>query len=1144
LLLHPERVIQRQRLAFTLWPDVPEASARANLRRHLHHLKRALPPPADGRPWLLTDAQTVRWNPEGDYWLDVAEFERLSANPATVAQAVELYKDDLLADQYDDWLFYYRERLRGLYFADLDHLIRHHRARRDYPTAIAHSAGLLAHDPLREDAVRTLIALRYEAGDRAGALHEYDLFLARLRAELGVDPMPETVALYEAILRNRALPGMTRTGKGASLPVTKQPLRLLPFVGRESELRTINDRWARAARGQGRLLLIGGEAGVGKTRLMEEFGRLADEQGGRVLWGSAHAVEAAPYQAVTQALRSALPMLAVLEIEPLWLAAVADLIPEIRTRRFSAATPLPTLPPLDPARARARLFTGITRCLEGLAQPRPLVLALDDLHWSGAGTADLLEFLGRLLPRQRILILSAYREEETFSGHPLRRLRRRLQPDKLVTHLSLGRMELETVETLVAEISGLGEGATSLAGQLYAASEGNPFFLLELIRDRMEAGGIRVEGGRWKVQTQVSPIVPTTVRDTIASRVDRLDGASKAVAEVAAVIGPAFDIDLLREVSGWEESKVLDALDVLMDYHLVREAISGGRFDYAFTHHLIQTTLYENIPALRRQRRHRRVAHVIASLHPGRLDALASELALHFDRGGEPEQAAAAYLRAARRALQAVADEEALAALGRGLELASDPHLRFDLLALREDIHHRRGDRAAQETDLTELAALARGLREDDCACDVLRRQIRLRRILGDREAEGELVAALKERAAAAGQIAWQAQALQSEATHHLLLGHYDSSDALLKEALSLYHSLSDVRGEVTCLCLLAEIAVHQAHFDHVSNLLQKADTLVEAQGDQVLVIKTLKATARAAFMHRDFDASRALAEQMLALCRAVGDREGEADAHARLGTTLARQFRVSEALAHYDEAAALYAELDKRQGQAAVLLNRGMLANTLGRYAEAINGFQQAEALFTAMRDRRGMASCAINLSAVAIFQEDNRLAEKYARTARSLAREIQTPLFEAAALGNLGEAELRLGKLDQAIAHLHEALALRRQQHLSPADSATDLSILVIAYLRAGETNQARRVTDRLLELYAAKGDTIYDPQLVLWTAAQTYRALGQDERSSELLAQAYAILQKKAAAILDPKSLAAFLTIPNNRRLVDAHENDRWP
>ncbi|NOZ06225.1 MAG: AAA family ATPase [Chloroflexi bacterium] len=1143
-MLHRERVVARQTLAFTLWPDVPEDVARANLRRHLHHLKRALPPAVDGRPWLLTDAQTVRWNPRGDYWLDVAEFERLSANPATVAQAVELYKDDLLADQYDDWLFYHRERLRSLYFADLDHLIRHHRARRDYPTAIAYSTSLLAHDPLREDALRLLVALRYEAGDRAGALHEYDLFLTHLRAELGVDPMPETIALYEAILRNRALPGLTRTGKNAPPPAAKQPLHILPFVGRESELRTINDWWTRAAHGQGRLLLIGGEAGVGKTRLMEEFTRLAQDQGGRVLWGSAHAVEATPYQAVMRALRSALPMLAALEIEPLWLAAVAELIPEIRSRRLGADMPLPMLPPLDPDRARDRLFAGIAHCLEGLAQPRPLVLALDDLHWSGAGTAGLLEFLSRRLPRQRLLILAAYRQEETFSAHPLRGLRRRLRTDNLITHLSLGRMGSRTVQNLVAEISGLGEDATTLAGQLYTASEGNPFFLLELIRDRMEAGDIRVEGGRWHVQTQVSPIVPTNVRDTIAGRAGRLDKTSGVVAEVAAVIGPAFDIDMLCEVSGWDESKVLDALDVLMDYHLVREAAGGGSFDYAFTHHLIQATLYENIPAHRRQRRHRRVAHVIAGLNPGRVDDLAAALALHFDRGGEPEQAAAAYLRAARRALQVTADEEALAALGRGLKLASDPHLRFDLLALQEDIHHRRGERAAQETGLTELAALARGLREDDRACDLLCRQIRFRRVLGDREAEGKLVAALKQRAVATDQVAWQVQALQSEATHHLLLSRYDSSHALLEEALSLYRSTNDIRGEVTCLCLLAEIAVHQARFERAGDLLKQANTLVEAQGDQALLIKTLKTAARAAFMHRDFDTSRTLADQMLALCRTIGDREGEAGAHARLGATLARQFQVSPALDHYEKAAALYADLNKRQGQAAVLLNRGMLANTLGRYAEAMNSIQQANTLFTAMHDRRGMASCAINLSAVAIYQEDHSLAEEYAHTARSLAREIQIPLFEAAALGNLGDAELKLGKLDQAIAHLHEALDLRRQQHLSPTDSATDFAILAIACLRAGETNQARRVTDELLELYAAKGDTIYDPQLVLWAAAQTYRALGQRQRSGELLARACAILQERATAIPDPESRAAFLSLPFNRQLLDAHENGRWP
>ena len=208
LLLHRgEQPLAREALAFTLWPDDPEPGARANLRRHLHQLQRALPPAPADRPWLISEATTIQWNPAADYWLDVAEFERLSQTEAATAEAAPLYTGDLLENVYDDWLFYERERLRDLYFAGLTSLVLQGRAARNYPEALAYARQLLARDPLREDTVRQVLALRYESGDRAGAIQEYERFTRRLKEELAVDPMPETAAWFEAIVRNARLPG-------------------------------------------------------------------------------------------------------------------------------------------------------------------------------------------------------------------------------------------------------------------------------------------------------------------------------------------------------------------------------------------------------------------------------------------------------------------------------------------------------------------------------------------------------------------------------------------------------------------------------------------------------------------------------------------------------------------------------------------------------------------------------------------------------------------------------------------------------------------------------------------------------------------------------------------------------------------------
>jgi DNA-binding SARP family transcriptional activator len=1138
LLLRQGEPVSRQTLAFTLWPDEAERTARTNLRRHIHYLKQALPPTLPDRPWLQMEAETIRWNAAADWWLDVAEFEQLAATAETVAEAVLLYTGDLLEDQYDDWIIYQRERLRSLYIASLNQLIQRFWSQRDYSEAIRYASQLLAYDPLREDGARQLMALRYQAGDRAGALKEYETFVQRLESELGVGPMPETIAAYEAILRDSGLPGPAQaTAKPPGLP--PQALQL-PFVGREVELEALKSWWDEAAGGQGRLVMIAGEAGVGKTRLVEEFARVAESQGGRLLKGLAYPTGSTPYQAILAALRSALPMLSILEVEPIWLAAVAALMPELRARCARQGRPLPQLGSNDPERDRTRLFEGIAICLEALARPRPLVLCLEDLHWAGAGTFALLEWIARRGLPHPLLILVTYRQEEAGRVHPLRDFRRRWQRQALVAHLALEPLSATAVQDLVTQISRMGDAATELAAQLYGDSEGNPLFLLELIRDHLEAGRIQTLDNRWSLVSGQRAAIPKGIRSAIEGRVARLSPPANRLMEIMSVIGATFNIELVSEVSGWRESQVLDSLDELLDQHLVRE-VASGRFDYTFSHELIRAAIYEALPEAICKRRHHRVAHVLESLISERAEAFAAGLALHFDRGDEPERAAGYYLVAAREALAVYAEEESLAALDRALEIAAGRRLRFDLLALREEIAHRRGDRLAQERDLNSLIGLVEPLNDPDLVCEVLHRRIRRQRTLGERQAEEELVAALKSQAQASGLRYWQAHALQADALYHMAVSQYDAAGQLLEEALTLYRSLNDVGGEATCLCRLAEIGVYQSRFDQAQTLLKEAQAVAGSHGSQTLLVETLRIASAAAFSGYDYQTSLALARQMLEICRATGDREGEADALSRLAVTQARLFQVQVARSHYEQAAALYDALGKRQGQAAVTINAAILATNLGRYDEAIALSGQAEAIFRELNDLRGQTLSALQMSAAAIYRGDFSGARQAAQRCLALVRQIGMPMVEANALGNLGESELNLGQLASAVTHLEEAIALRREQNAPPVESAADLAILIVAHLRNGEAERAYRTAQEALAIYDEHGQALPYPQQVLWAAAQAYQAVGQVERAGELIAQAAAILDEKASAILDVESRTAFLNLPFNREVIKAYRKE---
>jgi predicted ATPase/DNA-binding SARP family transcriptional activator len=248
------------------WPDLPESDGRARLRYEIRNLRAALPA-TNGAPWIVADNRAIRWNPEAAVWLDIAEFERLAADPLTAVEAVELYGGDLANRLDDEWLQSPRERLRELQSTLLCGLVESSRGRDEPRRAMAFAQRLAQHDPWREDAVRALIELRYHQSDRAGALQTYRDFVQRLRMELDVEPMRETTAVYERVLNAVDVPAPHPTVP----PKHNLPETMTSFVGREADIETLRTVLAKR-----RLLTLVGAGGVGKSRLAIELARSID----------------------------------------------------------------------------------------------------------------------------------------------------------------------------------------------------------------------------------------------------------------------------------------------------------------------------------------------------------------------------------------------------------------------------------------------------------------------------------------------------------------------------------------------------------------------------------------------------------------------------------------------------------------------------------------------------------------------------------------------------------------------------------------------------------------------------------------------------------------------------------------------------
>ena len=363
-----------------------------------------------------------------------------------MSAAIGVYEGDLLPEVYDDWIVAARERLRTLHLNALAALVVQSRSARDFSRAIGYAQQLLAQDPWREDTVRQLIAARYELGDSAGAIAEYERFAHSTRNELRVEPMPETRALRDTIARGSALP--SSLDRVRSRHTERRPGGS-PFAGRRRDLERLRHAWQRAARSSGGVVAIEGEPGIGKSRLAAEFALVAEADGGHVLAGTTSFPEITPYQSVLEIVRAALPLLDAARTDPLRMKILAQVLPELQSGDARSG-----LPDVEIERRQSRLFDAIGATIAALARTRPVCLILEDLHWAGRGSLELLRALARRAANAAILIVVTFRDEEVGPEHPLRALLRDLAAERLAIRVPLVPLTRDEVADVVAAFGG------------------------------------------------------------------------------------------------------------------------------------------------------------------------------------------------------------------------------------------------------------------------------------------------------------------------------------------------------------------------------------------------------------------------------------------------------------------------------------------------------------------------------------------------------------------------------------------------------------------------------------------------------------------------------------------------------------------
>ncbi len=495
------------------------------------------------------------------------------------------------------------------------------------------------------------------------------------------------------------------------------------FVGRDAELEKLVGAWKQARDGSLRAVMVAGEPGVGKTRLAFELARRVHDDGGRVLYGRCEEELGVPYQPFAEALRpyvAECPLHELTDLAQVHEGELTRLVPELARRLPDVAPPLHA----EPEAERYRLFEAVVGLLATASREAPVLFVIDDLHWAAKPTLLLLHHLIARQEPAAALIVGTYRDTELGMGGgetvALADMLADLRRLQTVERLALDGLDADGVTAFVEAAAGhaLEEPGVALARAVHAETEGNPFFMGQVLRHLVETGAVSVRDGRWTYDVSVERLgIPDGVREVIDSRRSRLGPTTNGVLQIASVVGRDFEFDVLERVSDASEDDVLTSLEEAAAARVVAE-VPDALDRYSFVHALVRDTIYDELPASRRVRLHRRVAEALEDLRADDLGPHLAQLAYHFGQAaeaGSADKAVEYALRAGDEAMAQLSYETAADLYRRALDTlerneSPDDVLRCELLLALGEAHNHSGEVHHGKKEFFQAADLARKL--------------------------------------------------------------------------------------------------------------------------------------------------------------------------------------------------------------------------------------------------------------------------------------------------------------------------------------------------------------------------------------------------------------------------------------------------
>jgi predicted ATPase/DNA-binding SARP family transcriptional activator len=974
---------RRAHLANLLWSEWSEEKALGNLRYTLWNVRQML-----GDIPLDSDRGNITFELKNQFWVDAQAFRELlkvrethvpgREDMARLQQAVALYQGDFLAGfevddapVFEQWLHQQRTTFHEMAIDALLRLGSYHTSHHYLPEAMSATRRLLELEPWREAEHRQMMLLLALSGRRDAAINHYHYCRQLLAAELNVEPEPETTALMERIRTGQLKLAPEDSPRAAA---GETPSLGGSLFGRHAEHAWLIERWARACSAQGCMALIRGEAGVGKTRLVEEVGRSVIAQGGLVLRGRCYEFSGpVPYQPIAAALKKQIAHVGAhsLPISEVWLVELAQLLPEVREHYTHLPPALPTGQSAD----RYRLFEAVSHFLQAITLKQPVLFFLDDLQWADADTLDMVGYLLRRLGDSRLLIVGAYRPGEVLHDHALVALQRPLHYEGTHEEMELARLSQETVKELTQSIAPVLE-IDRLTLFLYQLSQGNPFILFEALNEMHERGWLQpMPDGQWLLKTELleqEELIPDSVQTRIRRRVARLSPDSRRLLALAAVIGRPFEAKLLQAASGLELAQVLDCLDDWLSRHLMREiagveheasrtGAASTRSDcrYDFSHDVLRAVVYADLSQARRQIMHTQLGDALELVYADQRDTVVEWLAHHYHHGYRPHKALIYLQQAGQQAQTVYALPLALEHYRQAMSYwerlynttdSTTPtevwRKRWHLLLSQAEVSRMLGQWQSQQPTLEMVLQEVAHWGDDRDRLRVIEQQLARLEETADLDQrrrlaiEGlRLAHGLEDRLAESNFLQALADCERDMANFEQALTHYDA-------ALINFTRLEQRRQVAFCLISIGNIHLMHDRFAQALAYFRQAHAHAKSEGYQDALIWSLNAMAHLYLFLGDLEEASLISGEALTLCELIGFDSGASTGLVIQGYIHMLNDHLEQAQEHYERAWAINQAMGQTLRMADVQSCLGYLCLLRGEAEQAVAHFKQAEVL------------------------------------------------------------------------------------------------------------------------------------------------------------------------------------------------------